>query len=78
LRLSASCVKCECRPEALPPNLPHAAQAHQRYPRRWRCASFTDLIEQRAAVDKVAIAAERHEAGRLWWSLGTFCAEERD
>jgi hypothetical protein len=62
----------------LPLDLPHPAEAHQRDARCWRSASLADLIEQRPAVDKVGVAAERHEARGLWWSLGTFCVEERD
>jgi hypothetical protein len=71
--------RCEIRAltKALLPNLPYPAEARQRYSRCWRRASFTNMIEQRPAVDKVYIAGEGHEAGGLWWSLGTFYAEER-
>jgi hypothetical protein len=58
-------------------HVPHAAEAHQRDARCWRRASFADLVEQRAAIDKSCIAAERHETGGLRWSLGTFCVEGR-
>jgi hypothetical protein len=76
---SCACVRCMMRAttNSFPLNLPHATEAHQRHSRRWRRASFVDLIEQRPAVYKACVASERHEARGSWWSLGTFCASVR-
>jgi len=57
-------------------DLPHPAEAHQRDTRGWLGASLAYLVKQRSTVDIIRVAAERHEARGLWWSLRTFCGDK--